>query len=631
MNKTEIIETVSLIKKIYFIKEALYIGCGQGLDLDIFLKNKIQKVTLVDANIEQLNKLLKFNKLPKNYITQNKLIWKDEKSIKFHIASNPDISSVYPIEKYKKLMPNIKNEKILTFDSCSLNSFLIKNNIHANLLYIDIFDSYEFLLNNEHCLTKFEVVIVRVLKEELKSIKHIFTQYNYIKILNLKHLNRNISTIIFCKNNKKIINKLNDSILELDSNKVNIEQKFKILKTKLEKLINEKDNKIEDLNKLIGIKEKRINDYENSINKREEQLKQKENDYNKQIQEIESNYKNKLEKNQKEFIDKIDKLEEIVNEKSNKIEDLKRLIEEKEKTINNYKSSINKIEEELNQKENDYNKQIQEIESKYKNKLEKNQKELSDKVSQIEKKIETDKNLLKQHINSIVNKVSMNNAKQIESFISIQNYLINNIKPINFHGWPISPDLGLFLINLIENNNYDLIIEFGSGTSTILFGEILKKQSKEIRQITFEHNEKYYKQTYNNLLKRDIKDIELVLSPLVGYEYNKNMYKYYDCDKKIDELLKNDKIKNILVFVDGPPGNTCHLARFPAIPKLSKLFSNKEIDIVLDDYKREEEKEIVKLWEKFFSENNISFQAESIESEKGLYYCKTSKILKEKS
>ncbi|HSW22938.1 MAG TPA: hypothetical protein VLJ62_09235, partial [Burkholderiaceae bacterium] len=62
-------------------------------------------------------------------------------------------------------------------------------------------------------------------------------------------------------------------------------------------------------------------------------------------------------------------------------------------------------------------------------------------------------------------------VKQVESFMSIQNYLASGEMLTNFHGWPISPDVGVFVLEKIRERKYDLIIEFGSGTSTMLFAK----------------------------------------------------------------------------------------------------------------------------------------------------------------
>lgn len=251
---------------------------------------------------------------------------------------------------------------------------------------------------------------------------------------------------------------------------------------------------------------------------------------------------------------------------------------------------------------------------------------------------------------------NINNAtRQIESFIGVQNYLKDGAYPFDFHGWPISPDIALFLLNQIEDNNYDLIIEFGSGTSTALFAEALVKKNQRLtpqaqfqlensesssqamqvyyepafsdlprRVVTFEHNKKYYDQTLDRLIKMKLDQaVDLVYAPLVDFQFKEDSYLYYSCNSKLEELAKafEGRRAKILVLVDGPPAATCPLARFPALPSLLKYFSSHTMTIVLDDFLRKEEQEIRDRWEGLLEARSIAFTKEEFLNEKGMYVC----------
>ena len=234
-------------------------------------------------------------------------------------------------------------------------------------------------------------------------------------------------------------------------------------------------------------------------------------------------------------------------------------------------------------------------------------------------KIDTIEKNLKNHIIS----VSQNTMKQIEAYLGLQSYLLGNTLPLKFHGWPISPDIALFIIQKIEVANYDLIIEFGSGTSTVLIAKAIEKNDKKHKTefVTFEHNQKFYDLTSQSLVSQSVeKYADLTYSPLEEYTYGEKEFLYYTCEKKLKALAEK-KHSKVLVLVDGPPGATGPLARFPALPYLLKYFSEETIHLILDDYIRDEEKEISRMWEKILKEKNISFQSDSIPTEKGLYYC----------
>ena len=73
----------------------------------------------------------------------------------------------------------------------------------------------------------------------------------------------------------------------------------------------------------------------------------------------------------------------------------------------------------------------------------------------------------------------------------------------------------------------------------------------------------------------------------------------------------------ILVLVDGPPGDTGIHARFPALPKLLKHLTTATFDLILDDYKRDEEKAVAENWINILNERTRSYTKQEIPLEKG--------------
>jgi len=229
----------------------------------------------------------------------------------------------------------------------------------------------------------------------------------------------------------------------------------------------------------------------------------------------------------------------------------------------------------------------------------------------------------------LLQKNSYNTSKQIESFISLNQYINHHEKPLSFHGWPISPDIGLTLIDLIENKNVDTVIEFGSGTSSVLFAKTFKLANPnnanwclEQPITSFEHNEEYLKKTSQLLTSHQCRDfVNLTHAPLVEFEYSgPDQFHYYDCEETIVNLsasLGNDK-KCVLVLIDGPPGVTNKNARFPALPILLKHMSNHRLIIVMDDFARDDEQETFKLWEAIVEKSGLPYKSQTIETEKGL-------------
>ncbi|WP_057092468.1 class I SAM-dependent methyltransferase [Comamonas thiooxydans] len=217
-------------------------------------------------------------------------------------------------------------------------------------------------------------------------------------------------------------------------------------------------------------------------------------------------------------------------------------------------------------------------------------------------------------------KDEVNNAtRQINSFTGLENYWqTGDLPAVNTerHSWPVSPDFSLYVVGLIEQKKYDLIIEFGSGISTLVVAKTLAKMESRCKSqsstvfVSFDHLEQYYNQTLNILRQSGLENnVELHLSPLRKWmASNGKEYSYYDCQEVLAGLAQRyykNKI-NVLVIVDGPPASTGVHARYPAAPLVLQNFSGMNIDFLMDDYIRLDEKEIVKLWQAEMNEVNIN-------------------------
>ena len=231
---------------------------------------------------------------------------------------------------------------------------------------------------------------------------------------------------------------------------------------------------------------------------------------------------------------------------------------------------------------------------------------------------------------SAVKKEVGNATKQMEAFFGLQNYFASGELPdINpqSHGWPISPDLALYLIELIELKNYGLYIEFGSGTSTVVAAKALAKMAKRSQNqspaklISFDHLREFYQQTQDHLNQVGLAEtVELHFAPLKDYAApNGKTYPFYDCEGILTDAARRHLVADlrILVIVDGPPGKTGPHARYPALPIVLNLFKGARIDFLMDDYSRDEEKQILKLWQQELKSMGHDFTTQSIDLEKG--------------
>jgi hypothetical protein len=209
-------------------------------------------------------------------------------------------------------------------------------------------------------------------------------------------------------------------------------------------------------------------------------------------------------------------------------------------------------------------------------------------------------------------KLSENALLQIESFLRLQNYVADDIVLPDMHGWRISPDLGMQIVQMIETGNYDAVVEFGSGTSTLLMALALKKQAKKriampVKFIAFEHLTPFFEETKKLLSVSGLNaNVTLIHAKLVSIKgLNQTNFDYYDCLEALSQFKKELKIPNpkVIVIVDGPPGRVGPHARYPAMQFIEQAFEGlAHVDYIMDDYMRKEEREIVSMWERHFND-----------------------------
>lgn len=197
---------------------------------------------------------------------------------------------------------------------------------------------------------------------------------------------------------------------------------------------------------------------------------------------------------------------------------------------------------------------------------------------------------------------------QLESLSWLQRRLkiIGALPPLR--GWPTSPDFLLHLHSWLLKHQPKMVVETGSGASTLVIADALR-QNGFGKLISLEHLQKYADKTYETLADEDLtRWVELRVGALVpwkGKHLNPKPSRWY--------TLNLEGINHIdLLVVDGPPGNTCLYARYPALPAFFERLAP-TAEVWMDDANRQEEKEISEEWAKRYG-----FELEFIPLEKGM-------------
>ena len=202
---------------------------------------------------------------------------------------------------------------------------------------------------------------------------------------------------------------------------------------------------------------------------------------------------------------------------------------------------------------------------------------------------------LKSALSSLVNIVSILPQLDIRGVIP----------PFPHQGFEITGEEAVFLFHMIRRQRPRLIMELGSGSSTVLFAAALRANGSG-RVISIEHDPEHLKHTHALLEQAELTDrVHLVSAPLIEITLNGRSFQWYDLNSLLHSLTE----KVDLLFVDGPPGKVQTLSRFPALPMLLPHLSPRAT-IVVDDGAREDEVKMVELWRAM---DDVAFEAEAID------------------
>ena len=654
------------------IGTVVHIGAGKCSEQVALKALAPEKIVLVEADQKKVNRLKRIEFWQSDVNIINRLIVPRTDIINasgnadFYHANNYKYSSFCnSIEPLRKLLPNI-DATVKSLSAQSINKLLLDIDISEdkkNILLIDISDPNNLLIEAlaSDILQKFSLVGILFTgleeqEEKLAKLTNIFNEKGFE--LAFADLEQDIFNYLYFKRPLISLSKLNE-----------IEQEVQLKQLKQKELSAELTDKAKSLKAAIESNEqleKKYLESRNECNKlKSEHVKasQISKDITKQLENL---------KVQKQNLDD----DKTLLEK--KLIEQKELTSEQKKWHDTYKGRLaeanallDKTKAEMANSENSNKNQQQEQQIKIdflEEKIIEKQKFIDDTlassssvntamveaiVAKISDNHQKELMELKKKLDWRIDKGFNNSIKQIESFIGIQSFLENGALTMDFHGWPISSDIALFLLGQINKNNYDLIIEFGSGTSTKLFAKaITNNRLKDVdnaksyllttsnvpeseppfveaqdlpkRVLTFEHNKKYFDKTKTELEQIGFADVvNLVHAPLIDCAIGEESFLYYDCDKSLARIadIYEGRIAKVLVLVDGPPGSTGPMARLPAMIKLLNHLGNHQLDIVLDDYNRQEEKDIVEKWKQILNSRFINFEEELVPCEKGAFVC----------
>lgn len=161
------------------------------------------------------------------------------------------------------------------------------------------------------------------------------------------------------------------------------------------------------------------------------------------------------------------------------------------------------------------------------------------------------------------------------------------VTPLN-PGWQLSSQAVQEIVRHILLDQPSVVVECGCGASTMWIARALQRAGQG-RLISLENLDDWVEIVTGMLQYEGLGTAEVRHAPLVPFTSGDTEQPWYTTSV-LDDVEKID-----LLIVDGPPGNTSKLARYPALPALrDKLRPG--ATVMLDDCHRWAEKETVRRW-----------------------------------
>ena len=159
--------------------------------------------------------------------------------------------------------------------------------------------------------------------------------------------------------------------------------------------------------------------------------------------------------------------------------------------------------------------------------------------------------------------------------------------------WSAAPDFMALIVEYALAKKPKTIFECSSGLTTLMLARCCQINSQG-HVYSLENGPEYAAKTRSYFERYALNDFATVIdAPLEKIELNGNEFLWYSSGE-IPEKLPVQSVD--MVVLDGPPGFIQKNSRYPALPLLFDSLADVCV-LFLDDAAREDEREIVKLWQ----------------------------------
>lgn len=210
---------------------------------------------------------------------------------------------------------------------------------------------------------------------------------------------------------------------------------------------------------------------------------------------------------------------------------------------------------------------------------------------------------LRQHLDLSLQRQASQQSQLMEAYFGIAR-AVDGLPPLpSFQRWAVSADLGAQLMDDVVHGGHDAIIEFGSGSSTLLMALACARRQHPPLQLALEHLPEHRDNTLALLARHAPgQPVQVALAPLLPWAQSAEepAALFYDGHAALQalaaQLAARSRGPRLLVLVDGPPASTGPQARYPALAHLLQYFPAAEVDCYVDDYGRPDDRAVVERW-----------------------------------
>jgi predicted O-methyltransferase YrrM len=174
-------------------------------------------------------------------------------------------------------------------------------------------------------------------------------------------------------------------------------------------------------------------------------------------------------------------------------------------------------------------------------------------------------------------------------------------------GWAASSDFLHLIVHNVLNKKPEVLIECGSGLSTLFTAYALEKNGKG-HLFSVDHDLYYMNKTKALIHEHGLTAfVTFIHGELKEFSAKDHSYTWYDCD------LSN--IHADMVVIDGPPNQKNQLARSPAFERILANMKDNAV-VLVDDGARPDEQEMIGQWKRTAGDN---WKFEYLSLEKGAF------------